>query len=208
MRIFVLALVLALAACGGGGSSPDVPNAAPLAVVEIAGDSLAANDWPETTWQRDLEARSPQYRFVQAAKSGALAVQTPYLPAAPAGVYILVAGTNDYRKAEISNDQIMAALQALWAKARADGFKVVASTVGPYTNPLAAWAPSFEAKRQDLNARIRASAPEYDALIDLDRLFPNALDTTMLYDRLHFAPLGNSVVLDEAARILAELSVR
>jgi hypothetical protein len=176
----------------------------PVRVV-IDGDSLAATDWEQTTWPKDLERAMPQARFVHAAFAGGHAVDVIRRydrlvhTRGTGGVYILIAGTNDAMK-EATLEPGWAALRELWTKARADGFKVIASTV----------KRSAQGTVQDkccieLNSRIRRHSAMYDALLDLEAIFPNIQDESLLYDRLHFAPRANAMVLEVMTRLLATI---
>lgn len=213
MKALATILALALSACGGGGAAPPAPQAHQLATftVVVEGDSLAADNFAATTWQRDLEAALPQASVVHGAQAGSFAYQIlarydldahPTSPAVTGkpGVYIAVAGTNDVRRG-IPLDESWATLRALWARARADGFKVIASTVGPCTEA------DWEQRRRELNALIRSRPDLYDALLPLDAMFPDAQDSRLLFDTLHFSPQGNSMVLDSVMRSFGIIGV-
>lgn len=199
MRLVALALMALLTACGGGGQSDAPPAKAvqiQLPFVAIDGDSLADN--ATTTWPAQLAAQYPATY-----KDGAIAGSLSYRPLAaydsafhshPAGVYILVVGTNDLQNGLAGIPDTIANLRTTWAKARADGYRVVAFTLAngrAFQGQDDATALAF---RDQLNTLIRASASSYDALVELDKLLPDQDDATVYRDGVHFTDKGSAIV--------------
>jgi lysophospholipase L1-like esterase len=89
-------------------------------------------------------------------------------------------GTNDLRNQRgnaaesVTADQMIAGLKQLALRAKAGGLTVYGAAMIPYENETyfpGAWTPAGEAKRQAINAWIRAHGMEYfDALIDFDKV--------------------------------------
>lgn len=111
-------------------------------------------------------------------------------------------GTNDLY-AGTATATIFASLQAQWAAARADGFKVIAFTVAPRGDvngvggAATTWTAGMETERNALNALIIADSANYDALIRVDTLFPTPSDTTYFQaDRLHLNQAGENLLAD------------
>lgn len=201
--LFVIALFLS--ACGGGGGIPPQAQAsaeiAPISVIVADGDSLAA----AATWPDAFPGR------INAGESGSSVADVlirfdarvhPHAPTTGRGAYILIIGTNDARKPGNNIEHTWEDLKSVWRKARANGFEVIASTVHSVANPVAPITPAeAEAFRADLNSRIRSRPDLYDSLLELDRLFPDPADTSMLFDGLHFTPAANVKVATEVRRL-------
>lgn len=128
----------------------------------------------------------------------------PLKPAAGEQKWLfLLAGTNDAASTPTAAD-IFASLSSIWALARADGFKVAAFTV------MLSGDTSNNAKRNSLNALIRAAANEYDALIDTDRFFIRLTGSATYYtnttyfngDQIHLIAAGNAALGAEVARCM------
>ncbi len=93
---------------------------------------------------------------------------------------IVYIGTNDLRNQRgnaaevVTAEQMIAGLKQLALRAKAGGLTVYGATMIPYENETyfpGAWTPQGEAKRQAINAWIRAHGAEYfDALIDFDKV--------------------------------------
>lgn len=97
-------------------------------------------------------------------------------------------GVNDLRSS-VSAVTTFGYLTSVWAKAKLDGFLVVAFTVGNFTgNGITG---PIETERLALNVLIRASAGLYDILCDVDTLFP---DGTYKTDGLHLSTPGNAIL--------------
>ena len=92
---------------------------------------------------------------------------------------IVYIGTNDLRNQRgnpaevVAAEQMIAGLKQLALRAKAGGLTVYGATMIPYENETyhpGAWTPQGEAKRQAINAWIRAQGSDYfDALIDFDK---------------------------------------
>ena len=92
---------------------------------------------------------------------------------------IVYIGTNDLRNQRgnpaevVTAEQMIAGLKQLALRAKAGGLMVYGATMIPYENETyhpGAWTPQGEAKRQAINAWIRAHGGDYfDALIDFDK---------------------------------------
>jgi lysophospholipase L1-like esterase len=187
MRSLVLSLLVLLSACAGGGSSePSIP------FIAIEGDSLA--DSAYTTWPAKLAAQYPG-TYSNNAKGGRHAAESLAAYALTGGdVFILIVGTNDVQQGIEGIPQTFANIRATWAKARADGFRVIAATVANARDFQAVPAGTALPYREQLNALIRGASSEYDALIELDKLLPDQDDPAAYIDQVHFADGGSTVV--------------
>ena len=177
----------------------------------FSGDSLTAffvtkatDSWPYQLQKLDTTQKS---RYINTAKNGiqASTILTnydswikpykPYVNGVTGGAdFYLVAGTNDLINS-VSGATTYTYLTQLWAKARADGFTVHASTIpkgSGYTAPQ-------ETERLALNVLITGSPELYDTLFRPELLLPDAGDTTFYLDTYHLKPLGNSVIANARA---------
>lgn len=179
-----------LAACGGGGSA-SIPQS-----VVIDGDSLAI-EWPDY-WPVRLKADRPDLNITNTALEGAQGADRlanyKSTKANPGDVYILVIGTNDVRRDTVETG--FASTKQVWQKARADGYRVIATTVSIHTNDI-----DLQRQKQ-YNALVRANSALYDVLLDLEQLFPHPEDLSILRDGVHFAPAGHQIFLDAVKSIL------
>lgn len=92
---------------------------------------------------------------------------------------IVYIGTNDLRNQRgnsaevVTAEQMIAGLKQLALRAKAGGLTVYGATLIPYENETyhpGAWTPQGEAKRQAVNAWLRAHGADYfDALVDFDK---------------------------------------
>ncbi len=92
---------------------------------------------------------------------------------------IVYIGTNDLRNQRgnaaevVMTEQMIGGLKQLALRAKAGGITVYGATMIPYENETyfpGAWTPQGEAKRQAINAWIRAHGGDFfDALIDFDK---------------------------------------
>lgn len=110
-------------------------------------------------------------------------------PATQDAYFFLSAGSNDIAFPSTAADTY-AALQAIWAVARADGYKVVAHTVPKRTGysgaTLTAWAA--------LNALILNDPTLYDYLVRIDAVLPDPTDLTLFQvDGIHPTAAGYAV---------------
>lgn len=217
-RNLLLGLAALASGCGGGGSTSepapvqDAPSKSRPHIV-LDGDSLATASF--STWPSALESQLGAYTFHHLAATGSRAAvelaarwDSTVPPVSPStlnytvGYYVLVIGANDARMGGATVEQSWGAILAAWRKARAAGFKVIAATVHSAVTPFIQQEEA-DAFKDDLNARIRASSAEYDALLSLDLLFPNTSDTSLLYDGLHFTPAGNRLVQSRVAALIS-----
>ena len=188
-------------------TTPVIP-AAPLDVVIFEGDSLASvtsiNYWP-TSIAGALDASVR--RYVTAVPGTTTAqINARYMVGVYAyrpivtsyGVLFFCAGTNDLLATSLSAEEILANLKKEWTQAHIDGFKVVAFTMHSSSH-------NNEKVRLELNALIRANSLAYDEIIELDKLFPDIDDKSLLIDGVHFTSAGNALVANEAAKVLAHL---
>jgi len=83
-------------------------------------------------------------------------------------------------------------LQTYWALARADGWKVVAHTLQP---KLGESAPTI-ALREATNTSIHTASAEYDYLIEVATLLPDASNLTYFSDGVHLTAAGYQLVAD------------
>jgi lysophospholipase L1-like esterase len=202
-KLLTILAATVLVGCGGGGGASAPAQQATLdtrPVVVVDGDSLADPAFPATTWPTSLEQEMPtdDFALVAVASSRAAVEVIQRYPAdvhplaGRRGSYVLFAGTNDVVRGVPLLDA-EAALSALWAKARADGFRVVATTVGPVQEPV-------RDRREQLNAFIRSSPALYDELIDVEKAVPDNSDLT---DGLHFTAKGNDVIREEVRKAVS-----
>lgn len=205
-RYFPLVLALLLSACGAGaGPSPVHGPAFAPSIVYLEGDSLTEvnkfTSWPiavqadsrwMSTWVNqgisnattiDMLARYPNVRK----------------PAGTVGVFILNGGTNDLGFGN-QPQEVYDRLKVLWAEARADGFKVVATTLHNVYKQRAS-----RDQVTALNVLIRSNPALYEALIENDKLFPDPADETLLVDGLHYTPGGNAKVAAAVEAVLSSL---
>lgn len=92
---------------------------------------------------------------------------------------IVYLGTNDLRNQRgnpaevVTTEQMIGGLKQLALRAKAGGLTVYGATMIPYENETyhpGAWTPQGEAKRQAINAWMRAQGGDFfDALIDFDK---------------------------------------
>jgi hypothetical protein len=155
------------------------------------GDSLTAyTTYPASTWTLNL---SNDFAFFGAGKSynvakgGARAYQmndeydtqvAPYKPTKPSDdcYFFIWGGGNDLNGDDATAEHVYGNLTELWAKARDDGFKVVAFTI-TYASVLDDDGTK-EANRSLLNEYILSNSSAYDYLIRPELLFPDYTDTT------------------------------
>lgn len=110
------------------------------------------------------------------------------------GVFFIWAGINDILNNGRTASQVYNDLKTIWAKARADGYRVVAFTLTPSTG----YSGATETTRLAVNTSIRADATLYDFLIQPDVLFPDATNTANYPDGTHISTaasvtLGNNI---------------
>ena len=139
-----------------------------------------------------------------------------------AAYLIFLEGINDIRNnLPLTADEIIAAHQQIIDRAHARGLRVIGATLTPFegSNPVAAYTPETEGKRQALNTWIRTSKA-YDAVIDFDAVARDPNHPTQLLeqyqsgDHLHpndagYQLMGNAISLDlfkPAARTTAASS--
>ncbi len=120
--------------------------------------------------------------------------------------YFIFAGTNDFdingSPTQVANTYYYA--KQLWAKAKADGFKVVVLTMLP-SDPL--MYSAREEARPLYNAYLASNAPLYDYLVRTDLLFLNPDGTykgQYLYsaDHLHPNDAGNQLIANAVKNVL------
>lgn len=115
------------------------------------------------------------------------------------GYYFIWAGINNYAAGD-GNIEILNDLLSLWGAAKADGFTVIASTLGP----VSGWPvnePVWEANRQGLNTVLRALQDgSFDLLMDPDDWLPDAFDTDYYYDGQHLTQAGTTFVANKIAQ--------
>lgn len=192
-NLFLVFSVLLLSACGGGGGpATSSPASAPL-VVAIEGDSLAAlanyTTWPATLSGVTVVNNARGSRLSQASLDQ---YDTAIRPSNP-DVFILFTGSNDVAQG-VDVDVTWSNIAGLWAKARADGAKVIATTIhSSITHSPSITDDQAAALMAELNRRIRASKG-WDVLIDLEAMFPDPTDTTYVVDGIHWTPAGNALV--------------
>ncbi|GAA2287298.1 hypothetical protein GCM10010149_37060 [Nonomuraea roseoviolacea subsp. roseoviolacea] len=100
---------------------------------------------------------------------------------------------------DVSAGQVIAGLRELIRTAHAEGVRVIGATLMPVERS-ASYTARSEAKREAINAWIRASAAPYDAVVDLDRLTASPTDADRLNpaydsgDHLHLNDAGYRAV--------------
>lgn len=119
---------------------------------------------------------------------------------------VILLGINDigigalYAPQNVSADQIIAAVRAAVARAKARQIKVYLGTLTPYAG-AAYYNAEGEAKRQAINAFVR-SAPGVDGVIDFDSALRDPANPAALLpaydsgDHLHPNDLGNQAMAD------------
>lgn len=180
-----------LTACGGGNSEPvaTTPTAAfSPATVVFEGDSLTeinkGTNWPTAVQAASTWTATWQNHAVSGSTTAHIIARYPGVlkPSGTTGVLIINGGTNDLTLGSAPAD-VYARLKTEWAQARADGFRVVATTIHN--------ARTSRERVAHLNALIRSNPSLYDALAENDKAFPDPLDTALLSDELHYTPAGN-----------------
>lgn len=111
-------------------------------------------------------------------------------------IYIIWAGTNDLKLGGTAATT-WTGIQALAARARTCGFKVVQLTILPRSD--AGTPGSFEADRQTVNTNIRNNSTLFDAIADVgaDPTIGDAGDetnATYYQDLVHLTTAGNAIV--------------
>lgn len=205
-KLLASSFMALLASCGGGGGDAPAAPALPMPIIGIEGDSLATQQYG--LWPSMLAAQIPGKYTNNSHEGRASAESVALYDGAFKGrkgdFFILVVGTND------ANNQnaplTFANIRAIWAKARADGYKVIAFTVSNQRDfyPGFVVAQDF---REKINAAIRGASSEYDALIEPDVLLPDADDKTAYVDTVHFAPRGAKVVADAITASIGRLRI-
>ena len=89
--------------------------------------------------------------------------------------FFVVVGINDIVNTSDAAATIFGRLQAIWASARADGYKIVAATL----LPLQGHTVAQETTRQALNLSIR-TATGWDYLLDFDQVLPDCVGPELL----------------------------
>ncbi len=108
---------------------------------------------------------------------------TPMAPTGKCGFFILYAGVNDIMSNGRTGAQCYAYASGLWAKARSDGYIVVASTEAGSAGMNAAQLT----ERDAFNSLVRSDSSKYDILIEPDIYVPTStpayyIDGTHLTD--------------------------
>jgi lysophospholipase L1-like esterase len=71
--------------------------------------------------------------------------------------------------AQVSAEQVIAAMKTLAARARARGLKIWAGTLLPFEGTKRFYSDAAEAQRQAVNAWIRSNGGAFDAVVDFDQ---------------------------------------
>jgi hypothetical protein len=188
--------------------------AAPIVHHVVVGDSNSSNgsgsaltSWA-AYWSR-LQTNSG-VRFTNLAVGGRTAAEidadhaddvTPISPDTLGGTGILfvAVGVNDLGILSSSAATVQGLLSSIWSKGRADGFRVVAFTI-PKASTITA---GEETARVALNTSIRAATSEWDALVDLDRIFPTyASGSPYYFDTIHFSAYGGEYISKQVKAVL------
>lgn len=170
-----------------------VPATASFKSIVFEGDSLTEIS-DITSWPKEISAKWA-VSTVNLAMSGTTTVDmlARYVASrekfpASRGLYILNAGTNDFKNG-CSSATSYANLKSLWKLARDDGFRVVVFTVRSWQDDA-----YCESERVALNKLIKSDPSLYDSLIDTDAIFPHRGDRALLFDGFHYSPSANSMV--------------
>lgn len=110
--------------------------------------------------------------------------------------FFVLAGTNDafYGRNET---QIYTDLKTEWAKARADGFKVVAFTITRSIDP------KRDTTLVKVNKMIKADTTKYDYLVKTDELLPDPTNTLLWQrDALHPNIAGSKMIAQEVLNVI------
>ena len=123
---------------------------------------------------------------------------------------IVMLGTNDLRnrwakpEEEVTAEEMIAGLKQLAVRARTRGLKIFGATLTPFENETflpGAWTPEREARRQAVNAWIRAGGA-FDAVVDFDEALRDPDHPTRMLpiydcgDHLHPSDLGYNAMGD------------
>jgi hypothetical protein len=133
-----------------------------------------------------------------------------YDPNYKSNVFALWGGINDLLYTQNSPQQILDLLQTYWQNARNTGFKVLAFTITPCAVGGTENAVE-ESNRQTLNALIRQSSSNYDALADLgtdNRIGQSGDEFNSIYfynDLIHMTDNGFQVVASIVETAIAPL---
>jgi hypothetical protein len=188
-----LALAVASSAVGAGSGA---------IVIAIEGDSRTAppspttNFWP-SYWQTSSPLAGKAVVFTNFALGGDTleSMVSEYDTQAHAvrpttnqvGYFILCGGGNDLGTGmNASGSRTYAYATQLWAKARADGYRVVASTDAGAMS----WPASNKVQSAAFNALVRSNTNLYDFLLEPDIHLPVS-DTRLYIEGTHFTDLGS-----------------
>jgi lysophospholipase L1-like esterase len=180
----------------------DVEAPADARTIVALGDSItdgmgssvdADHRWPDFLAERLRGSAGPRRAVVNEGISGNCVLRELVGPSAldrldrdvlaqpGAGYVVVLEGANDILATDATVDQIAAGLRALAVRARARGLKVLGGTIPPFEGaPFAGFdTPAHEAKRQALNAFVRAGGA-FDAVVDFDRAVRDPARATRL----------------------------
>lgn len=180
----------------------------PLYVFE--GDSMSVESprsWPIQLARENAAVEAGDVANVARRGTKTLLLRRDYLrqvePIKPAAgqkaVYFLFMGSVDLARDTMPAEDIYNNLAWAWARAREEGFRVVAFTIKPATGITGV----REKEREKLNRLILADPSKYDALVRTELILPNPRDRmVLLADGMHPTEAGHKRIADAVNKLL------